>query len=487
MLMNLFHPVFNPLIKCDSISTEGFEIDNLVSSDNYLFKKGFLAERFISGPVIITVKFICPVSVKYVIIWSKVSNQKSSGFELSLCSDNNDIKKFASGIIQNDADGIIFYKEGYKLDLSKYSSEVKSFPQRTFCRNKNYENIGIMQIKIFKFRYVPAINKIEVWGEPSHLCDSEMKNYVIELWDIIKNSSNITISLSHRNMDDNNIGTSFLHLNEEIIPEEFYDEITHELMTLPMILPSGKIIDHRTLEKFQNEESKWGRLPSDPFTGVIFTQNIKPVIAASLKSRIDSFLLKNSDLEVVKELPRRLGSENESFSSDYKISKIVERNNEKKFNSGKNYEHSSTIKTRRKRPLENLNITFKNTNFENTDLDKMVKNALHNLPSFTSDRNVKEKDAITYQGRISSVSALTTISISLFDETRDEDEKQHSTRSSTRESRTSSPVPESSDIGTSPPLHQFEDESEIIPQGEPLQLEDEEDNGEELFGDNLEA
>lgn len=59
-------------------------------------------------------------------------------------------------------------------------------------------------------------------------------------------------------------------------------------------------------------------------------------------------------------------------------------------------------------------------------------------------------------------------------------------RSSSRlSSRASSPVPESSDIGTSPP-HEFEDESEIIPQGEELRFEEEED-GEELFGDNLEA
>jgi hypothetical protein len=50
-------------------------------------------------------------------------------------------------------------------------------------------------------------------------------------------------------------------------------------------------------------------------------------------------------------------------------------------------------------------------------------------------------------------------------------------------------VPESSDIGTSSPLHDFEDESEIIPQGEPLRLENEveDEEGEELFGNNLEA
>lgn len=60
---------------------------------------------------------------------------------------------------------------------------------------------------------------------------------------------------------------------------------------------------------------------------------------------------------------------------------------------------------------------------------------------------------------------------------------------SSSRTRSSSPVPESSDIGASSPLRSFEDESEIIPQGEPLQIDniEEEEDGEELFGDNLEA
>lgn len=46
-------------------------------------------------------------------------------------------------------------------------------------------------------------------------------------------------------------------------------------------------------------------------------------------------------------------------------------------------------------------------------------------------------------------------------------------------------MPESSDIGSSP-AHDFDDESEIIPQGDPIEI-DEEEQGEDLIGDNLEA
>lgn len=58
-----------------------------------------------------------------------------------------------------------------------------------------------------------------------------------------------------------------------------------------MILPSGMVIDNSTLEEYQKREATWGRLPNDPFTGVPFTQNSKPLPNPLLKSRIDRLAL----------------------------------------------------------------------------------------------------------------------------------------------------------------------------------------------------
>lgn len=52
------------------------------------------------------------------------------------------------------------------------------------------------------------------------------------------------------------------------VPEQFLDEITYELMALPMLLPSGHFVDRSTLEKLQHTDSMYGRPPSDPFTGI---------------------------------------------------------------------------------------------------------------------------------------------------------------------------------------------------------------------------
>lgn len=75
------------------------------------------------------------------------------------------------------------------------------------------------------------------------------------------------------------------------IPEEFLDPITQEVMTLPMLLPSGVSVDNTTLEEHQKREATWSRPPNDPFTGVPFTSTSHPLPNPQLKSRIDHFLL----------------------------------------------------------------------------------------------------------------------------------------------------------------------------------------------------
>ncbi|XP_071750938.2 RING finger protein 37 [Centroberyx gerrardi] len=75
------------------------------------------------------------------------------------------------------------------------------------------------------------------------------------------------------------------------VPEEFLDPLTQEVMTLPMLLPSGVSVDSATLEEYQKREATWGRPPNDPFTGVPFTAASQPLPNPHLKSRIDHFLL----------------------------------------------------------------------------------------------------------------------------------------------------------------------------------------------------
>lgn len=91
------------------------------------------------------------------------------------------------------------------------------------------------------------------------------------------------------------------------VPEEFLDAITWEIMALPMVLPSGKVVDQRTLDLHAQAEANWGRHPSDPFTGIIFSEGCRPLLDSSLKARIDRFLVLNQDRKDLKAVPRTVG------------------------------------------------------------------------------------------------------------------------------------------------------------------------------------
>ncbi|CAI8041454.1 RING finger protein 37 [Geodia barretti] len=56
--------------------------------------------------------------------------------------------------------------------------------------------------------------------------------------------------------------------NSVSVPERFMDEITCEIMVLPMLLPSGHFVDRSTLDKLHTTDCVYGRPPSDPFTEV---------------------------------------------------------------------------------------------------------------------------------------------------------------------------------------------------------------------------
>lgn len=82
--------------------------------------------------------------------------------------------------------------------------------------------------------------------------------------------------------------------------------ILFNFQIFPTVLPSGKVVDQSTIDKHSEEEAKWGRLPSDPFTGLEFTPHRKAILNLALKARIEKFLMENS--EHFKTVPRSLGS-----------------------------------------------------------------------------------------------------------------------------------------------------------------------------------
>lgn len=192
---------------------------------------------------------------------------------------------------------------------------------------QSVQSMSVLKIVIIdtNLRRPPVIKKIEVWGSPAR---ENTKDEVLEirrLWlgpKIEKNTKDLV-----RFADDTQTDTDASFK----IPEDFIDSITHELLVMPFILPSGNIIDESTMEKHNRHEETYGRLPSDPFTGLIYTSESFPKFNESLKARLDEFKLKNSHELEVKSSGRTLGKKNEpvastSYASSEHVSKKIKFN-----------------------------------------------------------------------------------------------------------------------------------------------------------------
>nr|XP_057927275.1 RING finger protein 37 isoform X2 [Doryrhamphus excisus] len=136
-----------------------------------------------------------------------------------------------------------------------------------------------------------GLKALVVWGQPARCCPPEE----VEKINCVHRASRRlpprpVASVSNTEPPQQDTPSSTLST-----PEEFLDPITQEVMTLPMLLPSGLSVDRTTLEEHQKREASWGRPASDPYTGVPFTAASQPLPNPQLKSRIDSFLLRNGN------------------------------------------------------------------------------------------------------------------------------------------------------------------------------------------------
>lgn len=171
---------------------------------------------------------------------------------------------------------------------------------------------------------VPAIGMLQVWGQPSVHSTKPQNIKLMETWlETVAHKKNLKRcrELDEHDgskLDDTEDTRKKLKIQEEdiTVPEYFLDPITFDIMCQPLILPSGIAIDSSTLEKYNLEEAKWGRLPNDPFTGLEFNGNsIRPIYDEALKSRIDTFISQNSNHKMLQNVPRVLGSSKTSGSN----------------------------------------------------------------------------------------------------------------------------------------------------------------------------
>lgn len=222
----------------------------------------------------------------------------------------------------NDREGKTFHIQN---KLFKERSPVQGvnvvgrpdFKQGEFQRPYSLQKVTHVALKIARLNgsSVPAIGKVEIWGQPSAGCKPGVLEYALDIQEKIQTGEIVKTAATgdqqNRTIEDTSKHHTllpFLNPTSISIPEDFIDPITCEIMTVPLLLPSGHNIDTATLERHIAAERSWGRLPSDPFTGKVFSDTNKPLPNSTLKVRIDKFLL-TSDISTTG-YGRTVGREN---------------------------------------------------------------------------------------------------------------------------------------------------------------------------------
>lgn len=199
---------------------------------------------------------------------------------------------------------------GFCLKAGEIDVEIEDAMRTDAIYNyarKSIHAVDFLKILIqdSRLRRAPVLKKIEVWGFPSRKNSQDEVATINRLMTPVKPHSNKADAVNKKSSEESTF----------TIPEDYLDAITQELLVMPFILPSGNVIDSTTIEKHNRHEEIYGRLPSDPFTGLIYTSESQPKFNESLKTRLDQFKLRNSHEIDVKRSGRTLGKKAEPMPS----------------------------------------------------------------------------------------------------------------------------------------------------------------------------
>ncbi|XP_055610478.1 RING finger protein 37 [Uranotaenia lowii] len=302
-MINFLSHKLEPVVHSDVVDDDNHPVQNLIAKNPQKLDQGFMAYSVTKPPVELTFSLFCPITIHRIKLWPRLGALRTTSVDIFGKNQNGKYEKIGTGE-SDTADVFEFVNVRREIPISddlSYSSMIFTlFPTMGHLLTDCAE----IKITIRKTaRCVPVIRKVEIWGLPSKHCQETVKSAAKEMW---KRSHIIKpcVIPVWKPVPDNT--------SEEITdtPDEFLDELTYEIMTFPMILPSGKIIDQRTIERHNVEEEKWGRQPSDPFTSLTYTDSRKPIFNAALKSRIDQYLLKHANSNRYQHIPRTVGTAN---------------------------------------------------------------------------------------------------------------------------------------------------------------------------------
>ena len=392
---------------------------NLISSSKELKTLGFLAERFVRPPVSIILRFKSPVFVSHISFCTTVKpHHRSSLFEVWAAPYSKDslnpqfVRIGRANLIQQHRSND---QRAWKDEQKSKYPEICMLTNYAFPGNRVNQSGSAKPLASFKLSNVDdilkhvfilkivilktvnanssiAISDLKVFGRISFSyknCDIP-KETVAELYKTWKNVENGSqtkanganlpqLSFFESELQPSEGTSKFNSRNESkevhdnisetnIVPKEFLDKLTLVLMDVPMVLPCGQVIDRINLDKYIENEAKYGRSPNDPFTGRAFTAASKPIFDGKLKSRIDEYVLSRNGLSI-KDIREKRKLENKCSTNS--IAKRSKKGNVSETNTLSNPTKSGL----QYKTTDTTNIRYPEHSV--SDLDEIFKKALN--------------------------------------------------------------------------------------------------------------
>jgi len=388
---------------CSTVTREGFP---LAAALHGAQGQGFMAETFVRPPVSLSLHLPCPLKIASIWWDTRVNGQESGVHEVLVgapvsparCSPQCSLHRQGSlasltSVGKGKAqDGSIAFinrkvdtvhsKEGYRLRLEHDSL------------------VDLLQIKILTTERIsiPCLKNLRLYvrlsGRLKHKkIEGNLVKEILHRSDSIATSSNVGSFYGHcgGQEEDEEVKIISCNLQQKLpdkseisgepdceIPSEFLDSITHELMQLPMSLPSGHQVDRSTLDKCADHWARWGGMSRDPFTGKLFTEKVKPVFNVALKSRIDHYLTREGTQSKISDSGRTLGSA-QMIQQFLKTKNTI---GPKRMHSDSLEESSSGKKLRQEPTPPHVEEV------KDSSLDSALKTALSNVEHITSFYNI---------------------------------------------------------------------------------------------------
>lgn len=229
-LINFLNPKLKPSVECDCVCEDGYLASNLIADDAEQLNRGFMAFSVTKPPVELIFDFPKAVDLKVIKLWNSQGALRSTAFE-----------------VHGKYEGI-WERVGYVRELGKHVESV------TFCYQSDYssrnEDVSQQQSeKSFFFKTAhkilahtsslkiiirstqkcpPVLKKIQVWGLPARSLDKADRELMRTIWNEITFEQG-----THTEQQEGQRSPTRPELNEDttlIIPEEFLDAITWEIM-----------------------------------------------------------------------------------------------------------------------------------------------------------------------------------------------------------------------------------------------------------------